>query len=60
MRAGLHMKVPGSIENLVGSRLWLLPSMIRLMKRRGMTSVVSDFCVWGTAWRKPTRITAVC
>ena len=46
----------GSIENPCTSRLWSMPSHKNLAKLSGFRSVNFDFCMFGTAWRKRTKV----
>ena len=43
------------IENPAGSFLWLMPSWVELISVFSLTSFYTDYCRWGTPWRKRTR-----
>ena len=43
------------IENPAGSFLWLMPSWRRLIAKYALESFYTDYCAWGTPWRKRTR-----
>ena len=48
--------VAWSLENPARSRIWLAPRMKQLERRRGVSSVIVHYCMWGAPWRKPTKI----
>ena len=49
-------KLPWVIENPHSSKIWFLPPLQRLQKARHTEVVVTDFCCYGTRWRKRTRL----
>jgi hypothetical protein len=61
--------IPGTIENPKSSRIWLYPSIVALSRCRHRvhtpsplsrpSSIVLDFCQFGTDWRKPTKILGI-
>ena len=54
-RACLRAGVPALIENPLTSWMWVAPPMATLMLCKNVRWVRSDFCQWGTPWRKATR-----
>ena len=50
----LRLQRPAVLENPASSRLWLLPSMRRLVNKLGVSIV--DQCSYGTPWRKRTGL----
>ena len=50
----LH-KTPWILENPHASKCWYLPQLITLANRPHVQTVVTDFCQFGTLWRKRTR-----
>ena len=42
------------LENPWTSWAWKMPGMVRLLADRRMSFTRSDFCCWGTPWRKAT------
>eukprot|EP00959_Pyramimonas_sp_CCMP1952_P122453 2559976-Pyramimonas_sp.AAC.1 len=49
-----RMQVPRSMENPSTSRLWLAPPVASLVRSTRWSFVSTDFCQWGTPWRKRT------
>eukprot|EP00969_Alexandrium_andersonii_P301040 13309420-Alexandrium_andersonii.AAC.1 len=49
-------QVAGSIENPAASRLFRMPAVVRLLRRKAVHSLNFDFCAYGTAWRKRTKL----
>ena len=47
--------IPWILENPRSSKMWYLPEMIRLLQSSHVRDVVTDFCQYGTIWRKRTR-----
>ncbi len=56
LELGRRLGIPCTLENPQSSRLWLLPSMVRLGLRAGCSVAVFHFCMFGTPWRKATRL----
>ena len=54
----LSMQVPFVFENPWTSLLWKVPAMEHLARRRGVRLARTDFCQWGTPWRKSTNLMA--
>ena len=53
----LHGKgLPWGIENPHASKCWNLEFFQRMQRDERVTTIVLDFCAFGTAWRKRTRI----
>jgi hypothetical protein len=50
----LIFKVPASLENPATSLLWLTPGIVHLSHQRTVSLVTTEFCMWGTPWRKST------
>ena len=48
-------KVPWILENPASSKCWHLPFLKKLEQQEHAVSIVSDFCQYGTAWRKRTK-----
>lgn len=59
IRACLAVRIPVALENPRGSRFWMVPEYISLVAQHGdrCCSFVTDYCQWGTQWRKATRLT---
>ena len=49
-------KVPVTLENPQYSRCWLTPGALRILAGAEVTSVICHFCMFGTRWKKPTRV----
>ena len=47
-------KIPWALENPATSRCWLMPRLRALLPK--VSSILLDFCCFGEAWRKRTRI----
>ena len=50
--------VPWVLENPHSSKMWYLPPLVDLQNSCHTTTIVTDFCQWGTRWRKRTRLLA--
>ena len=48
--------IPAGLENPALSRLWELPSFLRLAKLEYVKTVKFDFCLYGAPWRKRTQV----
>ena len=59
LQLALQLHVPFTMENPSRSRLWLCPAVLRIMRRRFVQTVDVTYCVFGTAWKKPTKILGV-
>ena len=46
--------IPFILENPRSSKAWFLPIMQSLLTHPSIHYVVTDFCQWGTPWKKPT------
>eukprot|EP00438_Fugacium_kawagutii_P006869 Skav205284 [mRNA] locus=scaffold1690:137803:145924:+ [translate_table: standard] len=55
----LSLYVSCTLENPAKSRLWICPPMVHFLRRRAVQNVVTEFCAYGTAWRKSTRFIGV-
>eukprot|EP00438_Fugacium_kawagutii_P003457 Skav217388 [mRNA] locus=scaffold532:114975:115463:- [translate_table: standard] len=51
--------LPFTLENPKRSRLWIIPPMLRLLRKRCANTCDVDFCMFGTAWKKPTKVFSV-
>ena len=51
--------VPGTLENPASSRLWLCKPIAYVLRRRPATSIICDFCQFGTRWRRPAQFAGV-
>ena len=54
--ACIAQRVPFCVENPATSFLWLAPSMQWLARRQGVQLSRTDFCAFGTPWRKRTSL----
>ena len=50
--------LPAVVENPASSRLWLAPGLAKLAAQSKAKSFQTDFCAYGTAWRKQTKFLA--
>ena len=51
----LHKQgLPWILENPASSKMFFLPELVKLAADDNVTSVVVDFCQFGTDWKKPT------
>ncbi len=55
IRLCIKMQISVAIENPLSSMLWSLPELSQLSARGG-AKIKTDFCCWGEAWRKSTRV----
>ena len=53
-RAAHQRKIPWALENPRNSYLFLLAVFVALASLQGVKKVITEFCMWGTAWRKST------
>lgn len=56
IRACAANAIPVALENPAASRLWHGPGMAELRRHVACREVRVDFCAFGAAWRKPTRV----
>ena len=54
VRCCVQLCIPASLENPARSRLWICPPMIHVLRLRNVKFGLSEFCQWGTPWRKST------
>ena len=47
-------RIPWVLENPHSSRLWYIPEILALCKQARAVWRLTDFCQWGTPWRKRT------
>lgn len=59
MMLAATLMLPWTFENPARSRIWLCPSVLRMLRRRCCTFTVFEMCMFGTSWRKPTAIAAM-
>ena len=59
MNLALLLIIPFTLENPRTSRLWLCPGVRHLLRRKHCSTAVTEFCQFGTAWRKSTQFAAV-
>ena len=50
------MGVPWVLENPHSSKMWYVPELIKLQQADHTHVIVTDFCQFGTCWRKRTRL----
>ena len=55
----VQYQLPFTLENPKRSRLWITPPVSRLLRKQCVETCNVDFCMFGTAWRKPTKILSV-
>ena len=48
--------IPWILENPSTSKAWLLPPLVQLEQANHTQSIVTDFCQFGTRWRKRTKL----
>ena len=60
MRECLKQNIPVGLENPRTSWMWQAPAMARLLRLRGVRTVVVDQCQWGSRWLKPTTLVFAC
>ncbi len=53
--AAIAANLPFWIENPAGSFLWLQQEWASIISQYGVGSFYTDYCRWGTPWRKRTR-----
>lgn len=51
--------IPAALENPAGSRIWLCKPIAAVRKWAVSREIVTDYCQFGEAWRKRTRILSV-
>ena len=56
LRALNAQRIPWIMENPHSSRIWHIPELRREFARAKAHFVTTDFCQWGTAWRKRTLL----
>ena len=52
--------IPFSVENPHGSLMWKTNAYLLLSLQVQMSEIVLDYCRWGEAWRKRTRLATWC
>ena len=58
LRITLACHVPFTLENPRNSRLWLCPPIRHVCRRRDVRIRHTEFCMFGTPWRKSTTFAA--
>lgn len=56
MREGIAAGIPVVAENPESSLAWQVPFFARAAKNNAVQQVTMDFCAFGAAWRKSTRL----
>ena len=56
IRRRLRIHVAGYLENPANSILWDTPEIQRLLQDSRVHLCTADMCMYGTAWKKPTKI----
>lgn len=51
-----HLHIPYALENPLSSYAWSMPPMQKFVRKFSPLEAVLDFCQYGEAWQKPTRI----
>ena len=59
LRACVAHRIPASLENPRLSRIWLCPPIASILRNSKFQFHIVDFCMFGTAWKKPTGILSV-
>ncbi len=54
-----RLVIPAALENPAGSRLWLCAPMLTARAWQASREIVTDYCQFGEAWRKRTRILSI-
>eukprot|EP00959_Pyramimonas_sp_CCMP1952_P172880 3612778-Pyramimonas_sp.AAC.1 len=54
-----RMRISGTMENPATSRIWLAPAVVSLARNPSSQLVSTDFCQFGTPWRKRTKFLGV-
>ena len=49
-------RVPWILENPWSSKLWWIPEIAEEIRKGRGIEIMTDFCQWGTEWRKRTRL----
>ena len=52
----VKLHIPVAVENPTTSLLWQVPALLRLSRHHSCHRHVSDFCQYGTPWRKRTTV----
>ena len=55
VRLVISLQLPFWIENPAGSFLWLQPDWVQLAEEFALEAFLTDYCRWGTPWRKRTK-----
>jgi hypothetical protein len=50
-----HNGIPWILENPHSSKIWFIAELIQLSNNSNTHTVITDFCQFGTPWRKRTR-----
>ena len=59
MLLALMLGLPFTLENPRRSRLWICPPMLALLRKRNVSTVSVDFCMFNRPWKKPTTFAGV-
>ena len=55
----LALCLPWTMENPATSRLWICPSVLRLLRRKHVQLAMVEYCMFGMNWRKSTKLLGV-
>lgn len=55
----LALGLPFSMENPATSRIWICPSVLRLLRRKMIFLSTVEYCMCGVPWRKSTKFLSV-
>ena len=53
------LKIPASLENPAGSRLWICPPVLALLRRRFCRLYETHYCFWGKPFKKATKFLSI-
>ena len=59
VQLAISLQLPFWVENPAGSFLWLQPAWVRLIEEFSLQAFLTDYCRWGTPWRKRTKFVGV-
>ena len=53
------LKYPFTMENPANSRIWWVPAVVKILRRRCCQLHFCEFCMFGCPWRKPTAFLSI-
>ena len=59
LASALRLRIPSTLENPRFSLMWRVPGIERLIKSKNVDFCHTDFCQFGTTWRKSTGILGI-